>query len=196
MYLVTNIVQSLSGFGRINIWSRERSIATSRTKREIRNVASVPIEVDCETGSLSETQFRHALERERKRAQRSKSHSLLMLIDATAFIARNDEATLARRIAKFAAACMRETDLGGWSQTNAVFGILFTELGETGTEVATNAIRSKVMARLQKSFEASQRNKILVSISAFPAGAVDLGTRIVAHRGEQKECLQAASGAL
>jgi lipopolysaccharide/colanic/teichoic acid biosynthesis glycosyltransferase/GGDEF domain-containing protein len=119
---------------------------------------------------LSEAQFRRMLCRERKRSERSRKHLLLMLIDGKSSVDLKDEAAFLHQVAECLNETMRETDLAGWFEANSVFGVIFTELGQTDIKLAMNVIQAKVTACLQKSFKASQLNKILVSFYAFPDG--------------------------
>lgn len=126
--------------------------------------------VESASGLLPETQFRRMLCRERKRSERSKKHLLLMLIDGKGPTHLKDEVTFLREVADCLTDNVRETDLAGWFETNSVFGVIFTELGETDIKQAMNVIQVKVTASLQKAFKPSQLNKVLVSFYAFPDG--------------------------
>jgi lipopolysaccharide/colanic/teichoic acid biosynthesis glycosyltransferase/GGDEF domain-containing protein len=119
---------------------------------------------------LPEEHFRQMLCRERKRSERSRKHLLLMLIDEKGGIPVKGEAAFLVQIADCLRESMRETDLAGWFEGNSVFGVIFTELGQTEIKVAMNVIQAKVTACLQKSFKSSQLNKIFVSFYAFPDG--------------------------
>jgi lipopolysaccharide/colanic/teichoic acid biosynthesis glycosyltransferase len=65
---------------------------------------------------------------------------------------------------------IRETDLAGWFETNSVFGVLYTELGECEVSLAVRMIESKVTAELQRSFKPGQLDCIQISFCAFPDG--------------------------
>jgi len=122
------------------------------------------------TGLLSEAQFRRMLCRERKRSERSRKHLLLMLIDGKGATNAKQESTFLHQVAESLNETMRETDLAGWFESDAVFGVIFTELGQTDIKLAMNVIQTKVTTCLQRSFQSSQLNKILVSFYAFPDG--------------------------
>jgi lipopolysaccharide/colanic/teichoic acid biosynthesis glycosyltransferase/GGDEF domain-containing protein len=125
---------------------------------------------DNAAGLLSEAQFRRMLCRERKRSERSRKHLLLMLIDGKATDNLKDEVAFLHQVAECLNETMRETDLAGWFEANSVFGVIFTELGQTDIKLAMNVIQTKVTAALQRSFSAGQLNSILVSFYAFPDG--------------------------
>src|SRR5580704_17939983 len=119
---------------------------------------------------LNEPQFRRMLCRERKRSERSRKHLLLMLIDGKGATNVPGDVAFLVQVADQLKDAMRETDLAGWFEANSVFGVIFTELGQTNIKLAMNVIQAKVTACLQKSFKASQLNKILVSFYAFQDG--------------------------
>jgi lipopolysaccharide/colanic/teichoic acid biosynthesis glycosyltransferase len=118
---------------------------------------------------LSEDHFRRMLSRERKRSERSRKHLVLMLIDGKGVKSKKTDALL-EQIAVVLGASIRETDLAGWFETNAVFGVIFTEFGEAEVTTAVKIIESKVTAQLQNSFRASQLNSFQISFYAFPDG--------------------------
>jgi lipopolysaccharide/colanic/teichoic acid biosynthesis glycosyltransferase len=121
-------------------------------------------------GILSESQFRQMLCRERKRSERSRKYLLLALVDGKDINHLNGEEGLLRRIAGSLGEIVRETDFAGWHEQESVFGIIFTELGETDIKSAINVIQAKITSRLQKTFRPVDLIKILVSFYAFPEG--------------------------
>jgi lipopolysaccharide/colanic/teichoic acid biosynthesis glycosyltransferase len=82
----------------------------------------------------------------------------------------NGDSGLLRRIAGCLSEIVRETDFAGWHKEGTVFGIIFTELGETEIKAAINVIQAKITTHLQKTFKPVELNKILVSFYAFPEG--------------------------
>src|SRR3984957_10389777 len=117
---------------------------------------------------LPEEHFRRMLARERKRSERSRKHLVLMLIDGGLKNKKTD--ALLEQIAVVLGASIRETDLAGWFETNAVFGVIFTEFGQAEVTTAVKIIESKITAQLQNSFRASQLNSFQISFYAFPDG--------------------------
>src|ERR1700722_8532112 len=75
------------------------------------------------------TIFLDALNRERKRAERSGRPFLLALIHGPCFQEAAGK-TLAQGIATSVASCIRVTDSIGWYEQDYTMGILFTEIGE------------------------------------------------------------------
>ena len=109
------------------------------------------------------------LSRERKRSERSRKHLVLMLIDSKGINTNKTDALL-EQIAVVLAASVRETDMAGWFETNAVFGVIFTEFGECAVSTAVKIIEAKMSAELQRAFRASQLNGFHISFYAFPDG--------------------------
>ncbi len=119
---------------------------------------------------LSEEQFREMLSRERKRSERSKKPLLLMLVTGKPKKRTKADAILFQKVAGRLSEKVRETDLAGWFEKDVVFGVIFTELGQTDTKSATLVLQAKVTEGLEKEFDESQLNDILVSFYAFPDG--------------------------
>ncbi len=135
-----------------------------------RVAATVPVITDNSASLLNEADFRRMLCRERKRSERSRKHLLLMLIDGKGSNDLQEEVAFLHQVADCLSESMRETDLAGWFEANTVFGVIFTELGQTDIKLAMNVIQTKVTTCLQRTFTAGQLNKILVSFYAFPDG--------------------------
>src|SRR6202162_5419998 len=117
---------------------------------------------------LSEEHFRRMLARERKRSERSRKHLVLMLIDGGLKNKKTD--ALLEQIAVVLGASIRETDLAGWFEANSVFGVIFTEFGDSDVSAAVKTIEAKVTAGLQNAFKATQLSSFQISFYAFPDG--------------------------
>jgi lipopolysaccharide/colanic/teichoic acid biosynthesis glycosyltransferase len=124
---------------------------------------------------LSEEHFRRMLSRERKRSERSRKHFVLMLIDGKGPKNKKTDALL-QQIAVVLGASVRETDLAGWFETGAVFGVIFTEFGECEVSTAVKIIEAKMTAELQRAFRASQLGSFQISFYSFPDGWNGNGT--------------------
>jgi lipopolysaccharide/colanic/teichoic acid biosynthesis glycosyltransferase/GGDEF domain-containing protein len=118
---------------------------------------------------LPEAHFRKTLSRERKRSERSRKHLVLMLIDSKGIKSKNTDALL-EQIAVVLGANVRETDVAGWFESNAVFGVIFTEFGDCGVSTAVKIIEAKMTVELQRAFRASQLDSFQISFYAFPEG--------------------------
>lgn len=144
------------------------SMALPSYKANARSRAVVAAGVASAAGLLSEEQFRRMLCRERKRSERSRKRLLLMLIDDKGFTHRDGDASVLPQVGGVLCQCIRETDLAGWFDTNSVFGVIFTELGNTDIGTAVQVIESKARAGLRKIFRADQIVKFQISFYAFP----------------------------
>jgi len=118
---------------------------------------------------LSQEHFRRMLSRERKRSERSRKHFVLMLIDGKGPKNKKTDALL-EQIAVVMGASVRETDVAGWFETSAVFGVIFTEFGECEVSTAVKIIEAKMTAELQRAFRASQLSSFQISFYSFPDG--------------------------
>jgi lipopolysaccharide/colanic/teichoic acid biosynthesis glycosyltransferase len=125
---------------------------------------------------VSEEEFRRMLCRERKRSERSRKHLLLMLVDCKRTAARSSDKPLLEQVAGVVATEVRETDLAGWFETDAVVGAIFTELGDAEAEVAIQAIESKISRGLHKAFKRDQVDKLQIAFYAFPDSWAGDGT--------------------
>ena len=120
-------------------------------------------------GFLSEDSFRRMLSREHKRSERSRKHFVLMLIDGKGQKSKKTDALL-EQIAVVLGASVRETDVAGWFENNAVFGVIFTEFGECEVSVAVKIIEAKMTTELQRAFRPSQLSSFQISFYSFPDG--------------------------
>jgi lipopolysaccharide/colanic/teichoic acid biosynthesis glycosyltransferase/GGDEF domain-containing protein len=118
---------------------------------------------------LSEDHFRRMLSRERKRSERSRKHLVLMLIDGKGVKSKKTDALL-EQIAVVLGAAIRETDIAGWFETSAVFGVIFTEFGEADVSTAIKIIEAKITTELQRGFKVNQLSSFQISFYAFPDG--------------------------
>ena len=133
-------------------------------------VSSSPVEFDAASILLSEGHFRQMLCRERKRAERSRRPLILMLIGSNGVGRRKSDISTLARISNMLGSTVRETDLAGWFETNAVLGAIFTELGTTDIASAAKTIEGKVAAALKKTLKPGQLNGFQISFYAFPEG--------------------------
>src|ERR1700693_2123624 len=104
---------------------------------------------------------------ERKRAERSGKKFFLLLRNAQEAMGTNRQATVFQGIVKAADSARRETDLAGWYREEAILGIIFTELGELGEEVAIGALLEKVHRALAAEMGPRDLHMVEVSLHSF-----------------------------
>jgi exopolysaccharide biosynthesis polyprenyl glycosylphosphotransferase len=64
--------------------------------------------------------------------------------------------------------CTRETDAVGWYQEGSILGVIFTELGKGGDDLATEILRAKVRSSLQDQIGPEAAKKVSISVHLFP----------------------------
>jgi GGDEF domain-containing protein len=119
----------------------------------------------------NEEAFRYFLQIERKRASRSNSRFLLLLVDlkqqqqaGTPF-----DSASGRTLFSSMWSCLRETDFIGWYRQERVASAVLTQVGETpGVEVA-NLVAERVRAALMQSLPGVLAARIQVRVYQVPA---------------------------
>jgi lipopolysaccharide/colanic/teichoic acid biosynthesis glycosyltransferase len=113
---------------------------------------------------FGESAFQTMLALERRRAQRSGQFFILMLLDARQ---RNGSSKkILQRAIAVVASCVRETDLIGWYQQDAVIGIIFTQV-TAGTPAVAAILQRKVATAINGLGDESGK-EIAVSAHVFP----------------------------
>jgi exopolysaccharide biosynthesis polyprenyl glycosylphosphotransferase len=117
---------------------------------------------------LGEDMFRRILCWERKRAERSRDVSLLMLIDAGRVLKANQGQRILPEILSALPCSTRETDIAGWYQEGCVLGVIFTEIREADRTTLLSLMRGKVAAALCAKLRAEEVDQIHLSFHFFP----------------------------
>jgi exopolysaccharide biosynthesis polyprenyl glycosylphosphotransferase len=115
---------------------------------------------------LREDAFLHMLCLERKRAERSGRTFLLVLLDAAKLFEHSKRAI--PRVTSAVCSAMRETDLIGWQQNNAVIGIILTEIGTADKSAIRRALLTSLTTALRTKIEGEQVELIDISFHFFP----------------------------
>ena len=170
MHRANNLMFIPSIFAGRNKRRTDGGDTTFPSKNGRRSADRASIEMENAASLRSDAHFHRMFWRERKRSERSDKTLLLLVIGRKASIGVKGDVAFLRHAVDCVTESVRETDLAGWFETDAVFGVLFTELGDTEITAATNVIQAKVMASLQRSFEANQLTKLQVSFHPFPHG--------------------------
>ena len=119
-------------------------------------------------GVLKEESFHSTLTRERRRAERSRKHFVLMLLDSHAVYKNGNSATLLGRLTSVVSVVTRETDVVGWYEEDEILAVIFTEINVDGEIPITDALHSKVMKALHDNLDAHFVKHLAVSVHLFP----------------------------
>ena len=125
----------------------------------------LPLESAAHTALAPEPYFLQALSLERKRAERSGKHFLLMLLEAPELFRPGSEARAA--VTAALAACTRETDLQGWYRQDVALGVIFTEVGLATAEATEDVLHAKVSAALRERL-GPERQRMVIAFHLFP----------------------------
>lgn len=123
---------------------------------------------------LMEGPFTRMLGVERKRAERSRRQFVLMLLDASNIPAREKRAEVLHKVVRVVLSSTRQTDLKGWYDSNAIVGVILTEIGTPEVSMAVSAVHTKVIAALRDQLSVRQVNDVHISFHVFPE---DVDTR-------------------
>jgi hypothetical protein len=117
---------------------------------------------------LREEDFLRVIWHERKRAERSRKPSVLMLIEMENQFPFEKNGEALEKIHSALAATTRETDVTGWYKDDCVIGVMFTELTteDRGSIVAT--VMTRVSAALRDHLSPRQFNQVSISSHLFP----------------------------
>lgn len=113
---------------------------------------------------------------ERKRAERSENKFALVLIDARAAIEANSGTGIVTRIVKAVHGARRETDLVGWYRTDAILGVIFTELSDASDSEVNQRLQDKISAGLRSELTKQELELIEVSLHVFHDDSDDSGS--------------------
>jgi hypothetical protein len=119
----------------------------------------------------NEEAFRYFLQIERKRASRSNSRFLLLLVDLKRDERQSASFDSATGVKLFAAMlpCLRETDFIGWYRQERVASAVLTQIGETpGVEVST-LVADRVREALGQNLPSSLSGRLQVRVYQVPA---------------------------
>jgi lipopolysaccharide/colanic/teichoic acid biosynthesis glycosyltransferase len=117
---------------------------------------------------LAEPAFQSILALERRRAERSRQPFLLMLLDARAVSPQRHRTVLADRLAPVVSDAIRESDVVGWYESQAVLGVIFTEVKAHENPSIAEALCAKVGKALTEAFEPSLVAKLAITAHLFP----------------------------
>lgn len=119
---------------------------------------------------LSEEAFHRMISLERKRTERSRKPFLLMLVDMGATVPSDRDWKTLGKIQTALAVSTRETDVTGWYRTNAVVGVMFTEITIEDRASILSTMMTRVSETLRDSLSLEQFSRISISFHLFPEG--------------------------
>jgi len=116
---------------------------------------------------LSEGTFHQMIALERKRSERSQRPFVLLLIDRGRMHPGDEQGPVLLDVLSALEGTTRETDVTGWYKTNAVVGVMFTEI-----VLDNNAVLSTIFPRiatvLRDRLDTEQFSRIKFSFHVFP----------------------------
>jgi lipopolysaccharide/colanic/teichoic acid biosynthesis glycosyltransferase len=116
--------------------------------------------------ALSEGIFHSMLTLERRRAERSRTPFVLMLLDAN--LEDGAAAAILQQALDAIVGSKRETDLVGWYKANAILGVIFTEVNVDGEQLIADTLRRKIDTTLMKHLGSEKTSRIAISFHVFP----------------------------
>lgn len=123
------------------------------------------------SAALREKAFLRALCLEKRRAERSRKPFLLVLIRNKDLDGGQWPEYLMRAVAKaerMLANTIRETDPRGWYREFSIYGLIFTEVGDTPRALVRIRISEKINAALKASLPPEQLNLLELSFYFYP----------------------------
>ena len=136
--------------------------STFRSSEPVRSTGSTaPAEV------LGEAIFHRIIARERKRSERSQRPFVLLLIDTGGDQPGGNQGRLLLDLLSAIQGATRETDVTGWYKTNAVVGVMFTEIVLDNNAVLST-ILSRIGAVVRDRLNTDQFGRVKFSFHVFP----------------------------
>ncbi|MBN2038255.1 MAG: sugar transferase [Chitinispirillaceae bacterium] len=126
---------------------------------------------------LNEKEFQSMLAIERKRAERSAKHFLLVLVDLQASLKKHSADTSLETIHSALSASCRQIDIKGWYRQGQIVGIIYTECSEGGRTV----ICEKLLNNLTDTFPHTEIAQWKVSCIVYPGEGTEEDCRVIRH---------------
>ncbi len=141
-----------------------------RAKRSpgVLRVTERPRAVSSNQEILSEKTFQNLLRLERKRAERSGRRFVLTLLEPGSLLRDPAKRPAFNKLLASLLQSIRETDLRGWYEDEAIFGVIFTEVCEGGCGEVLQALLAKIGKALSSALSVEQINEIRLSFHIFP----------------------------
>jgi lipopolysaccharide/colanic/teichoic acid biosynthesis glycosyltransferase len=117
---------------------------------------------------LNEESFHRTISLERKRAERSRRSFLLVLLDIRRILPDDKNGKILHKILSSVWTLIRETDVTGWQENNAVLGLMFTEIPTENRRSTVGAVLSRVSGVLYNNLSFDQFSQVTISHYVFP----------------------------
>jgi lipopolysaccharide/colanic/teichoic acid biosynthesis glycosyltransferase len=119
----------------------------------------------------TEIRFNRILHLEEKRAERSKRHFLLLLLNVSSLIKSYPTTNFLKKLESNIVFCLRETDIIGWYENRAIVGIIFTEIAPIG-ENSVRKLTYKLREALRQILDPTVADQLNMSIYIYPEETV------------------------
>ncbi len=144
------------------------NVAPPKRASLLENAQTKPTGYDPGFEILGQELFVRMLRLERKRTERSQRPFVLMLLDSRRLLKAVNNGAQFDSVLYALSHSTRETDIKGWYEDGAVFGIIFTEIGSADGKFLTSALLTRVTNALCKTLSIEQINEIRLSFHVFP----------------------------
>ena len=139
-------------------------------------------------GLYAEEEFHRLVDLETKRAARSKTVSLLLLLDLTGFEGKREGDRVVRNVASALFASTREVDAKGWHQYPAALGVLVTDVTATRDSLRStrDAIVDRLRVNLARTLDSSDVQRIRLScltVPSLPDGTCFIEPSVIQQEG-------------
>jgi lipopolysaccharide/colanic/teichoic acid biosynthesis glycosyltransferase len=153
-----------------SVTSQERKPLSLWRKVKIHSPAPGPaVEFETQRILAAEAHFVQALSLERKRAERSGQHFLLMLLEGSeAFGGPRPDGRVLSAVTQAMGSSIRETDLFGWYRQDEALGVIFTELNGADVASTIKVLNTKVETALRGHLGPGEVDRIEISFHLFP----------------------------
>lgn len=120
--------------------------------------------------------FHEKLIQERRRAERSRKPLLIVVVDAENLQKVDVTGKLTESVGEGLHTCVRGTDICGVLKSDAVIGVILTEVEPDKVDIAQHIVANKIKRTLAKLLCEELVNQITISFRTFPDSSVDADT--------------------
>ena len=117
---------------------------------------------------LNEEMFHRMVSLERRRTERSRKPFLLMLVDMGEPVPSGRDSKMLGKMISAMHMTTRETDVIGWYSSNAVIGVMFTEISLEDRATILSTMMTRVSETLRHHISLEMFSRIRISFHMFP----------------------------